>query len=66
MRQIREELERKSITFVLADFSPNAVAQLDAYGLTEKIGKEHIYASILEAIEAVSAARTPGGHPGDR
>jgi len=60
IRQINEELGRKSITFVLADLSPNALAQLDAYGLTEKIGKDHIYASVSEAVEAY-VAMPPAG-----
>ena len=63
IRQIQEELERKSVTFVIADFSPNALAQLDAYGLTEKIGKEHIYASLLEAIEGYRRVEPPAASP---
>ncbi len=55
VRQINEELGRKGVTFVVADLSPNARAQLDAYGLSEKIGKDHFYDSITEAVLAYQA-----------
>ena len=48
MRQVHEELERKNVTLVLADLSPEVRSQLDAYGLTEQIGEGNIYASIRE------------------
>jgi sulfate permease, SulP family len=55
VRQINEELGRKGVAFVVADLSPNARAQLDAYSLTEKIGKDHFYDSITEAVLAYQA-----------
>ena len=35
-----------SVTFALCDLSPTVRGQLDAYGLTEKIGAERIFASL--------------------
>ena len=52
VRQIQEELTRQHVTFGLVDLSPHVRAQLDEYGLTEKIGKDNIHGSIGEVIVA--------------
>ncbi len=60
IRQVWEELGRRSITFSLCDVSPNVRMQLDAYGLTEKIGAENIYLSpqqLIAAYRTTEAAR---------
>jgi sulfate permease, SulP family len=59
IRQIKEELERVNVTFVMCDLSPNVRAQLDAYGLTATIGPERIFAtgrSLLAAYRALGSA----------
>jgi hypothetical protein len=40
------------VTLVLADVSPDVRAQLDAYGLTEKIGTENIHGSVRVLVQA--------------
>ena len=57
LRQVHEELARQGVKLVLVDLSPAVRAQLDAYGLTEKIGPANIFASIGEAV-AAHRART--------
>jgi hypothetical protein len=41
---------------VMADVGPAVKAQLDAYGLTDKIGSDRFYESILDVVEAYRAA----------
>jgi high affinity sulfate transporter 1 len=48
IRQVRQELERKNVTLVLVDISPEVRTQLGAYGLTDQIGEGNIYRSIRE------------------
>jgi high affinity sulfate transporter 1 len=55
IRQVAEELGRRNLTFAILDVGPQARAQLDAFGLTEKIGTDHIYASARELIAAYEA-----------
>ena len=49
------------MTLALADLSPALRAQLDAYGLTEKIGAANVFDSVAEAVAAhrASAGRAP-------
>ena len=55
LRQIQEELARKGVTLVLTDMSDRVRKELDAYELTDKIGADNFYASILEAVRAYEA-----------
>jgi len=57
LRQVHEELGRQGVTLAVADLSPALRAQLDAYGLTEKIGAANVFTSIQEAVAAHRAAR---------
>ncbi|HEY6568956.1 MAG TPA: SulP family inorganic anion transporter [Candidatus Limnocylindrales bacterium] len=52
---VREEILGHGVTLVFADVDPKISGQLDAYELTDKIGKDHIFASLLEAIAAFGA-----------
>jgi MFS superfamily sulfate permease-like transporter len=52
MRQVHEELEGHQVTLVLADMGPGIRKLLDAYGLTDRIGLDHIFDSIGDAIAA--------------
>ncbi len=59
LRQVQEELGRKGVTLALADLSPAVRAQLDAYGLTERIGAGNIHTSVTEAIRAHQGGSEP-------
>lgn len=63
LRQVQEELERHGVTLALADLSPAVRAQLDAYGLTAKIGAANIHDSLREAVAAHLAASAGAGAP---
>ncbi len=56
IRQVREELGRKDITFTLCDVDPKVRKQLDAYGLTERLGAANIYPSRQRLIVAYQSA----------
>ena len=55
LRAVHEELGRKGITLAFADVSPRVRAQLDAYGLTSRIGQERLYDSVAELVAAYRA-----------
>jgi MFS superfamily sulfate permease-like transporter len=50
------ELDRMHVVLALSDVSKDVRTQLDAYGLTETIGADHIFGSLNELIEAHRAA----------
>ena len=56
VRQIAGELERQNAKLVLCSVDPAVRKLLDAYGLTEKIGAEYIFATLQDAIEAYPKA----------
>jgi SulP family sulfate permease len=55
LRQVHEELAARGVTFALADLSPAVAAQLDAYGLTDRIGRENVFGSVRQALAAYRA-----------
>ena len=59
LRQVFEELRRNNVRLILVELSPAVRAQLDAYGLTEKIGATNVYESIDDVVSAYRAG--PGG-----
>ncbi len=66
IRQLHGELARAGATLVLADVSPRVRKQLDAYGLTEKIGAGNFFEDayvMLEAFRKLPPA-PPGAAPG--
>jgi MFS superfamily sulfate permease-like transporter len=56
IRQIVEELRSKGVTLAISELSPVTLEQLDAYELTEKIGKDRLFASVRDLVEAYAAA----------
>jgi MFS superfamily sulfate permease-like transporter len=60
VRQVKEELARTGITFAICDLNPKARAQLDAYGLTELIGTDRIFATTTDLLVAYRAAAEAG------
>lgn len=66
IRQILDELKARSITLVLADLDPEVRAQLDAYGLAEKIGAANMGSSlqaVLDGLGPTPASAPPAGQP---
>jgi sulfate permease, SulP family len=63
LRQVHEELGRQGVTLAVADLSPALRTQLDAYGLTEKIGAANVFVSVAEAVAAHRAATAPSDTP---
>jgi len=60
IRQVKEELARTGVTFAICDLSPKVRAQLDAYGLTELIGTDRIFATTTDLLAAYRAAAEAG------
>jgi len=56
IRQVKEELARTGITFAICDLNPKVRGQLDAYGLTELIGIDRIFATATDLIAAYRAS----------
>ena len=52
IRAVNEEMSSKGVTFVLCDLDPEVKRLLDAYGLTEKIGPQSIFAAPEDVVEA--------------
>ncbi len=59
IRQVVEELGRKDVKLALSDVDPNVRAQLDAYGLTARIGDERIFETFQDLLEAAVRGETP-------
>jgi SulP family sulfate permease len=69
IRQVQEELARVHVDFALSDLSPKVRSQLDAYGLTQKIGVDRIFPTAHDLLAAYRAAESatgprPGTDPG--
>lgn len=56
IHQVKEELERRGVTFAICDPNPKVRAQLDAYGLAEKIGTDRIFATAVDLLRAYRAS----------
>jgi len=68
VRQVRDELERRSGKLVVCAIDPAVRKLLDAYGLTEKFGKENIFATSQDVVAAYRSAfpagpTVPGPNP---
>jgi MFS superfamily sulfate permease-like transporter len=57
---VQDELAGQNVTLVLADVDPRIAEQLDAYELTAKIGKERIFPTLAEAVDAYRALGPQG------
>jgi SulP family sulfate permease len=67
IRVVVEELGGRGVTLVMSDVDSEVQRLLDAYGLTEKIGRSNIYPTTQDVIEAFLGPITAGrieGHPG--
>jgi high affinity sulfate transporter 1 len=60
IRQVKEELARTGVTFAICDLNPKVREQLDAYGLTELIGTDRIFATTADLLAAYRASADTG------
>jgi sulfate permease, SulP family len=58
IRAVVEELGKKGVTFVMCEVDPEIEKLLDAYGLTDKIGKANIFPTAIDVAEAYRLATT--------
>lgn len=63
IQQLRAELEAKGVTMVVVAVSDVVRAQLDAYGLTEKIGADRIFDGPRDLLTAYAAATGSAAPP---
>ena len=60
IRVVVEELKERGVTLVISDVDPDVQRLLDAYGLSEKIGRQNIYTTMQDVIEAYQATGRSG------
>jgi MFS superfamily sulfate permease-like transporter len=60
IRAVVEDLRGRGVTFVMAEVDMEVQALLDAYGLTDRIGKENIYPTSHDIADAFGRATAPG------
>jgi SulP family sulfate permease len=56
--QLRTELERRGIVFAMARVKQDLRDSLEAAGLLDKIGEDHIYPTLPTAVEAYNDRHT--------
>jgi len=52
LAELADQLHERDIALVLCEVTDTVRAQLDTFGIAEKIGAEHIYETVQEALEA--------------
>ena len=57
LAELADELHEHNIVLALSEVDPKVRVQLDTFGITPKVGAEHIYETVQEAVEAFQAAR---------
>jgi high affinity sulfate transporter 1 len=55
--ELATELSDRGVVFALAGARPELIAQLDRFGLTDVIGRAHVYATLDDAISSFRASR---------
>jgi SulP family sulfate permease len=58
LEQLREDLEARGIVFAMARVKQDLRAMLEAAGLLDKIGEDHIYPTLPTAVDAYRNRRT--------
>jgi MFS superfamily sulfate permease-like transporter len=61
IRAVAEDLAGRGVTFVMCDVDRDVQRLLDAYGLTEKIGRSNIYPTTQDVIAAYQGRSQQGG-----
>jgi anti-anti-sigma regulatory factor len=52
IKAVKEELDHLGVTLVLCDVAPRVRRELDAYGLTDVIGQDHLFESVSDVLDA--------------
>jgi hypothetical protein len=55
--ELRDELERRRITLAFAELKGPVRERLEGFGLVERIGSDHFYRTVGEAVRAYVSAR---------
>ncbi|MFC4127293.1 SulP family inorganic anion transporter [Nocardia rhizosphaerae] len=63
VEQVRAELASRGVVFAMARVKHDLRDDLDAFGMTERIGADHLFPTLPTAVEAFRAA-TGSGSPG--
>jgi high affinity sulfate transporter 1 len=61
VRQLKGELDERKIALAVSDANPRVVELLDAYGLSELIGRDRIFPSHHELVAAYRGLADPAG-----
>jgi SulP family sulfate permease len=65
LRAVNEELGARGVTLVLCELDDKVRRQLDAYGLTDKIGAGNLYGSAADVIAAFARLDATSAQPSD-
>jgi MFS superfamily sulfate permease-like transporter len=55
--ELADQLHERNIVLALCQVDPKVRAQLDTFGITARVGAEHIYDTVQDAVEAFHAAQ---------
>jgi MFS superfamily sulfate permease-like transporter len=55
--ELADQLHERNIVLALCQVDPKVRAQLDTFGIAAKVGAEHIYDTVQDAVEAFHAAQ---------
>jgi SulP family sulfate permease len=57
LAELADELAERKIVLALCQVNDNVRAQLDTFGIAQKVGAEHIYETVQDAVDAFHATR---------
>jgi sulfate permease, SulP family len=58
--ELAGQLERRGVVFAIAEASPKVRRELDRFGVTSRIGREHVYATLDDALAGFHRAGESG------
>jgi MFS superfamily sulfate permease-like transporter len=59
LAELTDQLHARGVVLALSEVNAKVRSQLDSFGVTAKVGEEHIYETIQDAVEAFHAASPP-------
>jgi sulfate permease, SulP family len=60
---LADQLRRRGVVFGLAHVQPEVLTELDRFGLVSRIGADHVFATVDDAIAAFRASASTAGQP---
>jgi high affinity sulfate transporter 1 len=57
LAELADQLKQRSVVFAIAGARAATIQELELFGVTEKIGRDHLFGTLEEAIAAFRAAR---------